>query len=89
MQCLNQCSDTIEVSASAVALGAIDEALSQREIDVLQHAAAGNSNKGIAGKLNVSEETAKGHMKNIFTKLRVTDRTHAVTVEAKRGIIEL
>ena len=75
--------------ASAVALGAIDEALSHREIEVLQHAAAGNSNKRIAGKLSVSEETVKGHMKNIFMKLRVTDRTHAVTVAAKRGIIEL
>jgi DNA-binding NarL/FixJ family response regulator len=75
--------------ASAVALGAIDEALSHREIEVLQLAAAGNSNKRIAGKLDVSEETVKGHMKNIFAKLRVTDRTHAVTVAAKRGMIEL
>jgi DNA-binding NarL/FixJ family response regulator len=75
--------------ASAIALGAIDEALSEREISVLQFAASGNSNKRIAAKLSVSEETVKGHMKNIFAKLRVTDRTHAVAVAARRGIIEL
>jgi DNA-binding NarL/FixJ family response regulator len=75
--------------ASAVALGAIDEPLSQREIEVLQSAAAGYSNKRIAAKLGVSEETVKAHMKNIFAKLRVTDRTHAVATAARRGIIEL
>src|SRR6202021_2636456 len=75
--------------ASAVALGAIDEALSHREIEVLQLAAAGNSNKRIAGKLDVSEETVKGHMKNIFAKLRETDRTHGEPGPPKGGVKRL
>jgi DNA-binding NarL/FixJ family response regulator len=75
--------------ASAIALGALDDALSPRETDVLRLAAGGNSNKRIAYSLNLSEETVKTHMKSILSKLRVTDRTHAVAVAARRGIIEL
>lgn len=75
--------------ASAIALGALDDALSPREIEVLQLAASGNSNKRIAHALNLSEETVKTHMKSILSKLRATDRTHAVAVAAKRGIITL
>ncbi|WP_421846371.1 response regulator [Novosphingobium sp.] len=75
--------------ASAIALGALDDALSPREIEVLQLAASGNSNKRIAHALNLSEETVKTHMKSILSKLRVIDRTHAVAVAAKRGIIIL
>ena len=75
--------------ASAIALATLDEALSQREIEVLQLAASGHANKRIAYSLGLSEETVKSHMKSILLKLRVKDRTHAVAVAAKRGIIEL
>ena len=75
--------------ASAIALATLDDALSLREIDVLKLAASGNANKRIAHVLGLSEETVKSHMKSILFKLRVNDRTHAVAVAAKRGIIEL
>jgi len=75
--------------AEAIALGAMDDVLSPREVEVLQLAATGNSNKRIAHALGVSEETVKTHMKSILAKLRVTDRTHAVAVAAKRGFLEL
>lgn len=75
--------------ATAIALGAMDDALSPREIEVLQLTAAGNSNKRIAHTLGVSEETVKTHMKSIFGKLKVIDRAHAVAVAAKRGFLEL
>ena len=63
--------------------------LSDREIQVLRLAASGNSNKRIAGNLSISEDTAKAHMKSILGKLGATDRTHAVTLGLKRGIIQL
>jgi len=66
-----------------------DEALTGREIEVLQQVAAGNANKIVANKLCVSEETVKTHMKSILAKLSANDRTHAVTIALKRGIIEL
>lgn len=75
--------------ASAIALATLDEALSQREIEVLQLAASGHANKRIAYSLGLSEETVKSHMKSILLKLRVNDRTHAVAVAVKRGVIEL
>jgi DNA-binding NarL/FixJ family response regulator len=75
--------------ASAIALGALDDKLSAREIEVLQLVAGGNSNKRIGNALSLSEETVKSHMKNIIAKLQVADRTHAVVVAARRGIIEL
>jgi DNA-binding NarL/FixJ family response regulator len=65
-----------------------DDALSVREIEVLQRVAAGSSNKVIAAQLVVSEATIKGHMKSILSKLGANDRTHAVTIALKRGIIE-
>jgi DNA-binding NarL/FixJ family response regulator len=68
---------------------AADDALSEREIEVLSLIARGNSNKLIAAELSISEDTAKGHVKSILSKLGVNDRTHAVTVGLKRGIIEL
>jgi DNA-binding NarL/FixJ family response regulator len=68
---------------------AAEEALTSREIDVLQLIAAGNANKQIAARLSITEETVKGHVKNILAKLRANDRTHAVTIALKRGIIEL
>ena len=66
-----------------------DDALSEREVEVLLQVAAGNANKKIAGHLNISEETVKAHMKNILAKLGANDRTHAVTIALKRGIIEI
>ena len=75
--------------AAELASHAADDALSRREIEVLSLIAAGNSNKLIADQLSISEDTAKGHVKSILSKLGVNDRTHAVTVGLKRGIIEL
>ena len=63
--------------------------LSEREIEVLQCAAAGNANKRIAAQLAISEETVKAHMRSILAKLGANDRTHAVTIALKRGIIGL
>jgi DNA-binding CsgD family transcriptional regulator len=51
--------------------------------------AEGNANKLIAVRLEISEETVKAHMKNILAKLNANDRTHAVTIALKRGIIEI
>jgi DNA-binding NarL/FixJ family response regulator len=75
--------------ANEIALHAVDDPLTDREARVLQLIATGRANKQIAWELGVSEETIKAHLKNIFEKLDVGDRTHAVTVAAKRGIIEL
>ncbi len=66
-----------------------DDALSAREIEVLQLIAAGNANKIVADELSISEDTVKGHVKNILSKLGANDRTHAVTIGLKRGIIVL
>jgi DNA-binding NarL/FixJ family response regulator len=66
-----------------------DDALTDREIEVLREVAAGNANKMVAQLLNVSEETIKAHMKSILSKLGANDRTHAVTIALKRGIIEI
>ena len=63
--------------------------LSEREVEVLQCAAAGNANKRIAARLAISEETVKAHMRSILAKLGANDRTHAVTIALKRGIISL
>ena len=65
------------------------EALTPKEIDVLRLIAAGNANKEIAARLSITEETVKSRVKNILDKLGANDRTHAVTIGAKRGIIEL
>jgi DNA-binding NarL/FixJ family response regulator len=75
--------------ADEIAMHIVDDALSDREVAVLQLVAVGKANKQIAWELGISEETVKGHLKVIFTKLDVSDRTHAVTVAARRGIIEL
>jgi len=66
-----------------------DDALSKREIEVLRQVAAGNANKLVAGHLAISEETVKAHMKSILSKLSANDRTHAVTIALKRGIIDI
>jgi DNA-binding NarL/FixJ family response regulator len=75
--------------ASELAEHATDEALSEREIDVLRLIAAGNSNKQIADHLFVAEATIKSRVGNILSKLGASDRAHAVTIAAKRGIIDL
>ena len=75
--------------AAEIAEHAMDDALTPREMKVLSLIAAGNSNKLIADELSISEDTVKGHVKSILSKLGVNDRTHAVTVGLKRGIIEL
>ncbi len=75
--------------AAEIAEHAADNVLTPREMDVLRSIAEGNSNKEIAGKLSLTEETVKGHVKNILAKLGVNDRTHAVTIGLKRGIIDL
>jgi len=66
---------------------ATDEALTPAEIAVLRLIAAGNANKQIAAQLNVTEETVKGRVKNILSKLGANDRTHAAMIGVKRGII--
>jgi len=63
--------------------------LSPREIEVLRHAAAGESNKEIADALGLSENTIKNHLKNIMMKLQAPDRTAAVTTALRRGIIDI
>jgi DNA-binding NarL/FixJ family response regulator len=66
-----------------------EDDLTSREIDVLRLIAAGNANKEIAGQLSIAEETVKSHVTNILAKLGANDRTHAVTMALKRGIIQL
>ncbi|HEY8147512.1 MAG TPA: response regulator transcription factor, partial [Vicinamibacteria bacterium] len=66
-----------------------DDALSPREIEILRQVAAGNANKIVADNLHISEETVKTHMRSILSKLGANDRTHAVTIALKRGIIDV
>jgi DNA-binding NarL/FixJ family response regulator len=75
--------------ASEIAEHAADDALTEREIDVLRRVGSGNSNKQIAVQLAISEGTVKAHMKNILPKLGARDRTHAVMIAVKRGILEV
>jgi DNA-binding NarL/FixJ family response regulator len=66
-----------------------DEALTGREIEVLQQIAGGNRNRDIAEKLFITEETVKVHIKHIMEKLGASDRTQAVAIGVRRGIIQL
>lgn len=75
--------------AAQIAEHAGEVLLSARETEVVRLIAAGNTNKEIAIQLSVTEETVKGHVKSILAKLGANDRTHAVTIALKRGIIEL
>ena len=75
--------------AAELAEHAMDDELTEREIDVLRLVAAGNGNKQIADQLSIGEATVKGHVTNILSKLGANDRSHAVTIGLKRGIIEL
>ena len=75
--------------ATEIALHVADDALTEREIEVLRGVAAGKSNKVIAAELEISEGTVKTHMKSILPKLDASDRTHAVMIALKRGILDL
>jgi DNA-binding NarL/FixJ family response regulator len=66
-----------------------EEALSKREVEVLQKVAGGNRNSDIAALLSISEETVKGHVKHVMEKLGASDRTEAVAIAIRRGIIHL
>ena len=68
---------------------AMDDALTPGEVEILKLIAAGNGNKQIAAQLALTEETVKGRVKNILSKLNANDRTHAAMIGIKRGIIEL
>ena len=75
--------------ASHLAEHMSDENLTDREVEVLQQVAGGNKNRDIAKKLFISEETVKVHIKHIMEKLGATDRTQAVAIGVRRGIIHL
>ena len=66
-----------------------DSPLTERELEVLTIIADGNTNRAVAEALGIHEDTVKGHVKNILAKLGARDRTHAVTVALRRGIIAL
>jgi DNA-binding NarL/FixJ family response regulator len=68
---------------------AMDDTLTPGEVEILKLIAAGNGNKQIAAQLALTEETVKGRVKNILSKLNANDRTHAAMIGIKRGIIEL
>jgi DNA-binding NarL/FixJ family response regulator len=76
-------------AAAQVAEHSGEEALTPKELEVLRLIAAGNANKEIGAQLAISEESVKSRVKNILGKLGARDRTHAVTLGLKRGIIEL
>ena len=75
--------------ATEIAEHVADDALTAREVEVLKRVAAGKSNKLIAAELDISEGTVKTHMKSILPKLDASDRTHAVMIALKRGILDL
>ena len=75
--------------AAELAEHVAEDDLTPREIEVLRLIASGNANKEIAVQLSIADETVKSHITNIIVKARANDRTHAVTIALKRGIIEL
>jgi DNA-binding NarL/FixJ family response regulator len=75
--------------ATGIAEHVADDALTERETQVLRRVAAGKSNKLIGAELAISEGTVKTHMKSILPKLNASDRTHAVMIALKRGILDL
>jgi two-component system NarL family response regulator len=70
-------------------VGISSKPLTEREAEVLELLAHGKSNKEIGAKLYVSESTVKGHLRNIFTKLKVLSRTEAITAATRRGLVQL
>jgi len=75
--------------AAELAMHTTEDELTARELEILKLIAQGNANKEIAAQLSVREDTVKSHVGNILDKLGANDRTHAVTIGLKRGIIEL
>ena len=75
--------------AMAMAEHSADDPLTEREVEVLRCVAGGNPNKQVAAQLSIMEETVKAHMSRILSKLGATDRTHAVVIGVKRGIIDV
>ncbi|WP_439538752.1 response regulator [Sphingomonas sp.] len=75
--------------AQEIAAHALDERLTDREVAILKLVAEGHPNKQVAWRLQVSTDTVKAHLKNIFAKLDVSDRTQAVIIAARRGYIDL
>jgi len=75
--------------AAELAQHAMDDGLTQREVEVLKLVGEGCSNKVVAHRLEISEDTVKGHVRNILSKLGARDRTHAVTIALKRGFFDL
>lgn len=75
--------------ASQLAEHMSDEVLTEREVEVLREVAGGNRNREIAVKLFISEETVKVHIKHIMEKLGASDRTQAVAIGLRRGIIQI
>lgn len=77
-----------EISAE-IATHATGQVLSEREIEVLTWVAEGSSNKAVATRLGISEDTVKNHMRLILSKLEANDRTHAVTIAIRRGFLDI
>ena len=75
--------------AAQIAEHISDEALTEREVEVLREIAGGNRNRDIAERLFITEETVKVHIKHIMEKLGASDRTQAVAIAVRRGIIQL
>ncbi len=75
--------------ATRIAEHLSDDPLTEREVEVLQLAMAGNRNRDIANRLFISEETVKAHIKHILEKLGASDRTQAVTIAVQLGIIQI
>jgi DNA-binding NarL/FixJ family response regulator len=75
--------------ASEMAEYAADDSLTAREVEVLEQVASGNSNKQVAERLSISEDTVKTHMRNVLGKLGANDRTHAVTIALRRGFLDM
>ena len=73
--------------ATELAEHCIEDALTDRELDVLKRVAVGSSNKVVAAQLAITEGTVKMHMKNILLKLDASDRTYAVTIAMQRGFL--
>ena len=75
--------------AAQIAEHMADESLSERELEVLRHVAGGNRNRDVAELLYISGETVKVHLKHIMEKLGASDRTQAVAIAVRRGMIQL
>ena len=75
--------------ATELAQHATEQSLTEREIEVLKLIAKGCANKIVADRLSISEDTVKGHVRNILFKLKANDRTHAVTIALSRGFFEI